>query len=210
MKLNKYSFLLFLLIFTWQCKAQDKQLEQALKKCVNQQINKNSPYSQNTDFYKVALKLEQLFIKGGYLKNENKENYRSFLLEILDEKKDFKKLYCQSLEITNKYKFDFELFTYINPIFSQCPYEIASKYKNDKGKLIYNQGSILSQLMSEGFKNKSILKKLFLSIDNQNFKKIVYRAPVILVVIINLDNQYNLDLKKAEENKKGKKFLKEN
>ena len=56
--------------------------------------------------------------------------------------------------------------------------------------------------MGEGFDNKDLLAELFQVVDEENFEKIIYRAPIIVLVMINLDKKYNLDLKKYEASKK--------
>lgn len=197
------------MIISLSCQAQVRPIEKALKLCINKKLNENSPYNAGPDFYKTTLDLEQLFIKNKCIDSIGKKEYYNFLFKIINEENDYEVIYHQSIKILDNSKFPFGLFTTNNIIFNQCPNEITSKYKNSKEGIIDIQSSVFSELMEENYSSPNILKKLFDNIDEKNFNKIVYRAPIILVIIINLDLKYNPDIRKLEEFKRNKKFLEE-
>lgn len=206
----KYIFF-SLVLFIFSCKAQNSNTEKALKECINESVNKNiqENYGKEPfDFYELVLKVENELIANELLKNNSKQDYLNLLESITDIKNSkYKTIYQEQSEIMNK--FGFTPFS-TESIFNQCPFKVSVKEKEGEGELIYNQGAILNKLMEVGYDNQELLKKLINITDEKDFGKIVYRAPVILLVMINIDQQFNPDLKKLEEYKEGRDFLHKN
>lgn len=194
------SIIIFLIFLS--CKSQEK-IEIKLKNCINEQINRKIEEragKQPFDFYDFILSIENGFIDKKILKNTTSHDYFSLILKIIDtQSKELNEAYIFQQNLIDRYGF-FAFST--ESIFNQCPYQSSVIHKNGSGKLIYNQASILYKMMGEGFDNKDLLAELFQVVDEENFEKIIYRAPIIVLVMINLDKKYNLDLKKYEASKK--------
>lgn len=211
MKSIKYILSLCVILSVLSCKAQDTEVELALKECVNEQVNKNiqEAYGKEPfDFYTFILKIEQELLSNKLLQSKDKASYLSLLNNINQSTNiEYSEMYKKQNSIIDSY--GFAPFS-TESIFNQCPYKVSVESKEKEGKLIYSQGVILNKLMAQGYSNESLLKELINVTDDDDFDKVVYRAPVILLVMINLDNKYNPDLKKLKEQQEGKDFLNKN
>lgn len=202
----KLRYFLFIGLIIQSCNAQETETEQALKKCVNERVNKNVEElfgKQPFDFYNFISEIENEFIEKDILKGFKKDDYLNLYVDILNsaEKPEYLDVYKRQNNIIEN--FGFKPFS-TEAIFNQCPYIISSENKEDEGRFFYKQGSILNRMMAEGYDNRKLFEELLNSVDEKNFNKIVYRAPVILLMMINLDNIYNPDIKKMEEYRKGR------
>lgn len=205
----KYFLSSLIMLFIFSCNTQVTEVEMALKECVNEEVNKNikEAYGKNPfDFYKFILEIEKEFISNEILKSKDKESYLEFF-DSFNKQNDieYSKMYEKQNSLIDKYGFT-PFSTEI--IFNQCPYKVSVESKENKGKLIYSQGVILNKLMKSGYDDENLIKELISVTDENNFDKVVYRAPIILLMMINLDNKFNPDLKELKENQKGKSFLK--
>ena len=203
---------LLLMFGILSCKIQNNKVELELEKCVVQSVNahiKNGNGKLSFDFYDFILQIEDILIENGLLQNTKRSEY-SQLLTSLNNYNDYNKIYKKIMKKVDNSGFGFNLFLVNDAIFNQCPYKVSVDEKEGEGKLVFNQGKILNQIMEQGYDDNNLQKKLLDNIDDESFRKIVYRAPVILLIMINLDRQYNADLKSFEERQKGKKFLNKN
>lgn len=201
----KLRYFLFISLIIQSCNAQETETEQALKKCVNERVNKNVEElfgKQPFDFYDFISEIENEFVQKDILKTSKKDGYLNLYVDILNSEKP---MYVDAYEAQDSIieKFGFKPFS-TEAIFNQCPYITSSENKEGEGRLIYKQGSILNKMMAKGYDNRKLFEELLNSVDDKNFDKIVYRAPVILLIMINLDNKYNPDIKKMEEYRKGR------
>ena len=207
MKFESYLSFVFALVFAYSF-GQKKAIEANLKNCVNEKVNYHiqERYGKNPfDFYEFISKIETEFQSSGVLSDLNKKSYLHLLNKIHKRKKrKFKKLYHKQNLLINKYGFD--AFSTEN-IFNQCPYKVSVDFKESEGRLIYNQSFILFELMKVEFYDEQLLNELFNIIDEQSFSKIVYRAPIILLVMINLNSKYNRDFIKRKRQLKGKSIF---
>jgi len=198
---NLKMYILFSILFNaLSCQSQDTSWEKALKKCINESVNKNIKEAfgkEPFDFYDFVLIIENELLERKLLNNNHKQSYLNLINMIngLDNIK-FREMYHKQKIIINEFGF----FAYSpESIFNQCPYKISVNGRDGEGKLIYKQGSILNDLMAQGYNNKELLSKLISCTDDENFSKIVYRAPVILLTMISLDFKYSPDIKKLRE-----------
>ncbi len=205
----KMTFFLILSVFViFGCKSQNTAVEDSLRECINQRINEGiaEAYGKEPfDFYDFILTVEQELLKSGLLKNADKNNYFNLLKSIPPADKEYEKIF----HLQNRIMDDFGFFPFsTETIFNQCPYKVSVDSKDGEGALIYNQAAILYKMMEKGYDDENLLTKLEDSIDEEDFKKAVYRAPIVLLVMIELDKHYNPDLKKLKEYQKGRTFLK--
>ena len=203
-----FIFLFCLLSCTGQ---EDEKIEKELKKCVNEEINKNLQLAddlKSINFYDLMLEIERVLLKEEVLINSSKTEYYNLFDNIKESKGERLKItYNKIFALCKDIGFDFELFIIIDTIFTKCPYETSIDYKDTQGKLMYTQAILLNQLISEGYENHIIIKDLIDIIEEEKFNKIIYRAPIIFLTLINLDRKYNPVNRKLEEQTKGKKFL---
>ena len=185
------------------CASQETKIEKALKKCVNENIAEIHE-GKAIDFYEFILGIENEMLASRMVEDNTKKSYLH-LFDNLYNHNNYENEYKKLTKIIREIGFDFNAFTINDIIFNQCPYKISVDAKDSEGKDIYTQGVILNRLMAQGFDDKKLSKKLINSIDKKNFNKIVYRAPVILLVMINLNRKYNPAYKKLEEYQEGRK-----
>lgn len=201
----KYTIVFIIFPFITSCSGQDNLTEKALRVCINESLNKNIEEitgKSNFDFYDMIIEVESKLIDAKLISHNDSNGYLSLIKSITESKKpEYEKMYLQQSEIMDKYGFiPFSTET----VFNQCPYKVSANVKDAEGKHIYNQGSILNKLMAEGYDNDDLIQELINSVDENNFKKVVYRAPIILLTMIKLDKEYNPDYKRLEEYQKGK------
>ena len=208
--MKKTNFLILSVFAVFSCNSQNNAVEDSLKECINQRINEDitEAYGKEPfDFYDFVLNVEQELLKSGLLENADKNNYFNLLKSIPPADKEYEKMF----HLQNRIMDDFGFFPFsTETIFNQCPYQVSADKKYGDGALIYNQAAILFKMMESGYDDENLLNKLKDTIDEENFEKVVYRAPIILLVMIELDKHYNPDLKKLKEYQKGRTFLKRN
>src|SRR5690606_34280125 len=117
-----------------------------------------------------------------------KINYQDLFKSISTESESPKEFYKQNIEYLRD-NFPFHLFLANDIIFNQCPYKISSSRKEQYGK-IYEQGQLQNRIMESGFNNLELNHQLIEGIEESDFEKIVYQAPVILLTLINMDMKY--------------------
>ncbi len=214
MKATKNILIICALFFSISSKAQNTEIEEALEECVDKKINEyiENAYGEGSfDFYKFILVIEQEFLFNHLIRDTYKESYLNLLNKINQVAKiKYSKMYNSQNKIIDEFGFEFNSFAINEIVFNQCPYKVSLNSKDNEGKLIYSQGMLLNELMKNGFDNEDLIKELISVTDDDDFDKIVYRAPIILLVMINLDNKYNKDLKKLKKRQKGKVFLNKN
>lgn len=190
--------LILFLFLNISCESQKQGNEIELRNCVTKGLKELRPESEN--FYDLMNSLENKMIKKGILKGKSKEDYLILLENIETETKKTKDFYIENIEYLND-KFPFNLFLANDLIFNQCPYKVYSQNERENTK-IYNIGKLQNEIMESGFNNLELNKKLISNYQDSDFEKIVYRAPIIELIIINLDLKYNLELEKFEDFKK--------
>ena len=198
--------LILFILFSISCQSQQEEIESKLKNCVTQGLKELRP--ESTDFYSLMSSLEDKMIEKGMLKDKSKEDYLKLFNSIEAESKATKEFYEENIQYLNE-KFPFGLFLANDLIFNQCPFKVYSQNKKENMK-IYNIGKLQNQVMENGFNIIDFNKKLIQEFSDSDFNKIIYRAPIIQLVLINMDLQYDLDLKKFEEYKKNRTFLNRN
>ncbi|MCB7479838.1 hypothetical protein [Christiangramia sediminis] len=202
--------LIVFILFSTSCQSQNQEIELNLRNCVTQGLKDLRPVS--ADFYDLMSSLEDKMIKKGILESRSKKDYLELLNSIAADSKATKKFYEKNIK--NLYqKFPLDLFLANDLIFNQCPYKIYLQNKKENIK-IYNIGKLQFQSMENGFRNLELNQKLIINFQESDFEKIVYRAPIIQIILINMNYKYNQELKQQlkelEEYKKNRTFLNKN
>lgn len=200
-----------ILAFIVSCKARDTDTELKLKKCANEKVNDNRIQEKQIDFYLMTLEIERIFLEDNLLENDKRKDYKDLFNDIQNNKNDkYRKVYNIVIDKMSKTGFNFNLGIMNHDLFSKCPYSVSVESKESAGKKVFLFGTNLNNILIEGFDNNEIIEKTLDDLTEKDFKKIVYRAPIILLVMINLDNKYNPDLKKLKEQQGAKDFLNKN
>ncbi len=183
------------------CSAQEKEMEKELQNCIKQELKDLRP--ESTEFYKIMVEMEERMLEKGVLKDNKRKDYQNLFDNISTESEMIEEFYKENIEYLYN-NFPFHLFLANDIIFSQCPYKVSSSNKEQQ---IYKQGELQNRIMQSGFDNLELNNKLIKNVKESDFQKIVYRAPVILLTLINMDRKFNLDIEKFEEYKKDRHFL---
>jgi hypothetical protein len=182
------------------CNGQNSAGELALKDCINEKVNHNIQESTGKpefDFFEFSLKAEKILLANGLIDNNGKEEYLEFLkgIDTLSSKNGIK-AYNQLQELTDQYGFSYNLFIISDGVLNQCPYKVYKSEQLPENHLIYRQGKILKQLMDNGYYQEDLIEELFEEIDQNEFNNILYRSPVVYLILINMDFQYDTRLKR--------------
>jgi len=178
----KRIIIIIMLITIYSCEDKDQQIEMQLMDCVNSRIRMNifDARAKEFDYYKFTQDIEKQLIEKHILLEKSKKDYINAFTMI--NKNKLKSVYLSEKELFNSCE-DFRFWTSI--IFGRCSdsIEITEQYKKE---LI-----IFEKLMAEGYDDQVLVLELLNSIENDNFDKIVNRAPVIALLIINFEMKYN-------------------
>lgn len=204
-KMIKTKFLILLLILiNISCSDQEKEIEEELQNCVNQELKDLRPESKN--FYGIMMEMEEKMMEKSILKDNDRKNYHDLFDRMATGSERIEEFYNENIEYLDQ-NFPFYLFLANDIIFNQCPYKVSSQKKEQQ---IYKQGELQNKVMESGFDNLELNKRLIKNVEESDFQKNVYRAPVIYLALINMDLKYNPDYQKLEEYKKGRQFLNTN
>ena len=202
----KTKFLILLVIlFNISCSDQENQIEEELQNCIKQELKDLRPESK--DFYKIMIEMEERMMEEGLLKDKKRKDYQNMFETIATGSERIEDFYNDNIDYLDN-NFPFYLFLASDIILNQCPYKAVSSLNEEQQ--IYKQGVIQNRIMESGFDNLELNKKLIRNVEESDFQKNVYRAPVIYLTLINMDLKYNPDYQKFEEYKKGRHFLNEN
>lgn len=196
--MNKY--ILIILISFLSCSKQDKKTEIELMNCINNQYSdsiENFYGTKNkTSFYDLMLEVEEVLVKNELLRNTKKKSFLDFFSKLKDNNK---KLALEKInKLLKESKFDMN-YSNLYSIFQSCPYKIFQLNKNSDSILV-KQYEVFSKMEIEGNDNLNLLHKLIDVTEDKSFNKIVYRAPIILLAVINMD--YLVNGKKGPQNVK--------
>ncbi|WP_062053449.1 hypothetical protein [Aquimarina longa] len=173
--------LLFLIIIS--CKEAKKPLLIDLENCINESINFKTFGDEiikkeiEIDYYNLMKRLEEIYLKSGFLVSISKESYKSFL-----KKTDKKKLNKKINKLFDSYEFSF--FVGVDKILVGCPERVLIAYKDRLDTNLAFQIKKINQLMADGYNNDELIDKL---IDGtKNFDNIVYRSSIIYLTAIKI------------------------
>lgn len=193
---------LFILSFSTlicSCKNLNSPEEKKLTLCVNENVSKdikmrngNNPF----DFYELMHDLEKQMLESRVLLKNDRDGYDLALRNILIDTSDNSyPLYQSIVRKSDNVGFDFNLYIVSSSILTKCPYEVFFTKNQTSHKFMYKHILLLNKLEANGYNDINLLNSLINNIDEDSFSKIVYRAPIILLAIINLDLKYNPHLK---------------
>ena len=189
----KKTFIVFTILFVNSCKSQDINIENDVKKCINTSVNHDLKMINGKDhfeFYKVMNKIEQKLINLGYLKDKSQKSYFNLFNKLIKNKKVLNKDYKSIIKIADDYGLEADSFIINDAIFAQCPYKTVKKYNLKKNYPLYKQGFATNKMFNNGYYVIKNIKDVLYSIDKEQFKKDVYRAPIVYLVLINLKYKY--------------------
>ncbi|MCX2839926.1 hypothetical protein OQ279_17505 [Salinimicrobium sp. MT39] len=204
LKMNKFLSKLLLPIaiatVSISCNGQNSTPELALRDCINEKVNHNiKEYTGKPefDFFEFSLEAEKILLTNGLIANNRKEEYLKLLKSIdsLSSENGIK-AYNQLQALTDKYGFNYNLFVIVDGVLNQCPYKVYKSQQLKEDHLIYRQGKLVKELMDNGYYQEDQIEELFKEIDQKDFKNEVYKAPIIYLVLMNMDFRYDPNLKR--------------
>lgn len=186
-------YLSLLFFFCFSCNGQSGIVEKELKNCVNQNLSgifKESESLNGFGFYRLMEDFESILLEEKLLSKSDRKDYIQLFDKVLKSDETYKKLY-KKINILISDNGDPLSSTEI--IFNKCPYEAYQKAKATENSIIYKQGIVLNQIQAEGIDKIHLIKKLIQETDEKHFKKIVFRSPVLVLFMLNIDKKNNPD-----------------
>ena len=192
--LLKVILIISILTVSFSCNGQSSKSELVLRDCINEKVNYNiqeSTGKTNFDFFKFSLKAEKILLENGLIDNNGKEEYLEFLegIDTLSSKEGFK-AYKQLQQLTDSIGFNYGLFIIADGVLNQCPYNVYKSQQLTEDHLIYRQLKIVKELMDNGYYEKDLIRNLFEEMNQNDFKNVLYKGPVIYLILMNMDFQY--------------------
>ncbi|MCV6630234.1 MAG: hypothetical protein OIF50_10275 [Flavobacteriaceae bacterium] len=182
------NIVLVIILLSSSCHSQ-QVVEEKIKECVKEVMNDGN-FLNSFDFYELMEDCENAFIETGILSNATKEAYSSLFEQIKAEsRKDLLETINAILSIEDKSGFYFSVYEYHVNLFYRCPYYALVTEKNEIDSTLYWQIEFLKRIMDSSYLDTSLTKQLLSVTRNEDFSKMVYRAPIILLAIINLLNK---------------------
>lgn len=181
-------FIILILIsplFSISCKSQEKLLEIKLQKCIDTRINngyyKIKESSISINFYKIISDIERYFISKNIFKNISKEEYLKAINKII-KNNDIafcEEMYNDILDIMNRGNYNGLYFS--SDALQNCPHYVIST-ENEITTSLANQFDTMDKLFAFGTYEQDYINELVTKISDQDFKRIVYRAPIIITL----------------------------
>lgn len=180
-----------MILFFLSCSTQDKKVEMELMNSVNEAYSASveSFYGikNEVSFYDLMLEVEKVLIDDKLLKNTKKNSFIDFFSKL---KESDKKLALEKInKLLEESKFEMN-YNNLYSIFQLCPYKLLVKNKNIDSDLL-EQHQIFGEMELKGNDDLILLHKVIETTEDKNFKKIVYRAPIILLAVINMNYLVN-------------------
>lgn len=186
--------ILSFLILLMSCKSQEKTIENSLRKCVNKSIGNQIRRisNKNINFYQLIIKVENILLNDGLLANNNSKSYSDLFKNILKDKypNEHKEAYNKIYFLLDRSGYENNGYLVKSDVLKDCPYRILITERNKYDTFLSEQVRIISQLEDKGFNNKKLILELVNIINDKSFTKVIYRAPIILLVYRNLKMKY--------------------
>lgn len=182
-------YILVLFIIFQSCKNETQVIEEQLIKCVNKSTNfaEYNPIGKG-DFYTMIKEIEDLFISNKKLNDSSKKSYQDMILSVLSNENSDENFYHNIYKIYDKYGYLPSVNNY--RVFNECPFQVLVTEKHDMKSTLFYQSQALSGIQADGYRDVTRIKELISLTSENDFTKIVYRAPILLVCVSSLDNIY--------------------
>lgn len=184
----------FLFLILVSCSNQNKVIEKELMSCVNESVNKEivaifGESKEKINVYNLMKDVENIFISKQLINNINKDGYIDAIESIQSNEKFnmHKSIFEESIKMMEVYGFDFNSYTNSLNILSICPSKVLSANENNIETSFKNQTKVLLDLEKSGYYDEELFKQLVLGVENDDFDNIVYRTPIILIILKNLE-----------------------
>lgn len=187
---TKWSKLVALIILLYSCTSNEEIIEKKLTKCVNEATN-FSEYNKTGkgDFYSMIAEIETTIFLYNKLQGFTKGDYEKKVEELLINKEQSgETLYKNVSDVFDKYGYIPRVNNF--KVFNQCPFFVLITESNEMTSSLFFQSQALNELEASGYEDVGLIKELISSTKDEDFKKIIYRTPIILSLINGLDNIY--------------------
>ncbi|MBN7811741.1 hypothetical protein J0A68_12335 [Algoriphagus sp. H41] len=167
------------------CKGQSI-INEGLEACVEHRTVEifKDVYGENSQMgvYEMASLVEGEFKSEGFLNNVTKEDYLRLVEYIYSNKRSF-----YENDLIREFSGISGLL--ITSIVIDCPYEIVVKERNKLNSSLVLQLSNASELQASGYEKEAVIDYID-GIDEIDFSRMVYRAPVIVILLFHLENVF--------------------
>jgi hypothetical protein len=184
--MKKIIFLLF--VFTLSCSSSKKTLETDVMNCVRNKINKNE-YGLNYDIYKKLFSFEEYLLSEKILDSNNKHSYINLFESF--EKKDFLKKDNNFIQNYIK-ELGLPTYSFASQMLIDCPRDKVSEAIQDNEH--YSKSLLIFYLINEkfvsvGYGDVNNIISLITLVNEDDFKKEIYRMPVTLLFLMKYEEQ---------------------
>ena len=189
---NVIIFGIFLIFYS--CNSQNNILEKKMVVCVNKSISKNASdiYGEiEIDFYKLMEEVEKTLIKEKLIKSPSQDDYKMLLNNIISNNVIVDDVYKKINIFLETSKYEYNDFINISIVFRKCINKIIINKAKYEDSTFSKQSRIFANLEIKGFNDFELLNKLIIETKKDDFDKMVYRSPVILLTIINMGYRVN-------------------
>lgn len=168
---------------TTSCNSQERIYENKLKECINKKFNDDTYKLDNAaevDYFSIVVAMEEYFLSKGLSKGITKENYLNLITNIFkaDTKKQ-KELYTELIQIANNNNYNGLYFS--TDVLQNCPHFILNMEGNKIGSM-ERQFSEMDKLFAFDPYGQEYIKKLVEVVDENDFKRLTYRVPIITIL----------------------------
>ena len=183
MRSKSMTILMFFILCSLSCKSQENKLENKLRECVNSRVNneiyKKRKSSEKIDYYLIINDLETHFINENIFREISKKEFLIGINKIINGKIDKQKLNDEVLRIIDGYNFNGAYFS--STLLQYCPHQILNN-KEDMTKSFISQLDAIDKLYAFDPYNQEYINELVNTVDEKDFKNIIYRAPIIVIL----------------------------
>lgn len=165
----------------------EQEIVEKIMNCVNENVNQNLSMINGKpqfNFYDFVVSIENYLIDEKLLSDNSQQDYSDLFVKILElnNLEGYQK-YVGVLDIADRFGYEVGYYKNNEAIFNLCPYQGAKiELKLAKG-VFFKHGSRLNNIMKEGFKNKDVILEYLYGLDEKEFEKIVFRAPLIINIL---------------------------
>lgn len=176
-------FLASFFFLTTSCNSQERIYENKLKECINERFNDDIYKLDNAtevDYFSIVVAMEEYFLSKGLSKGITKKNYLNLITNIFKaDTKKRKELYTDLIQITNNNNYNGLYFS--TDVLQNCPHSILNMEGNKIGSM-ERQFSEMDKLFAFDPYGQEYIKKLVEVVDENDFKRLTYRVPIITIL----------------------------
>lgn len=193
---------LMISLFTASCNNSSNDSLQSNKKCVEAKASnyiEEVTGSDTLSYYSMLLTFEESMMTEGILASKTQKSYIRLFDKLMSNDEKVQKFYDKGSSQFHEYGMISGLV--MQDVIFTCPFEMV---RSDSARLTekWEPRFILAEQLTEaGFRNKEMFAAYVNSYSKDEFDEIVYRGPIINVIIFLLERKYNREIDYKESGK---------